>query len=171
MANRTAGLGTKRGLKFVRTNHGGPPHMDNVPFSGGTTYYAGQILSISATSGSAKVWADGMTGMSYISASYVSATDCATTSKFPVYLLDGSNIFEAIMLRARGPQEMVGLRVAAITSSGEHTIRGTAVAAGTLADFTIVGFHPDCTATPGATGAKFYVRSSQNVWAQRPAVR
>lgn len=133
----------KVGLFFVKTLSGSPPAMMWVPLKGGTAYYEGQPLRISATTGSAARVAAGGTAVFGIAAANV--TSNATTTMMPVWLCDDNNVFEG---RIAAPTGNAWIRFAdrvALTVGTVHNYRLTSTVyfGNATASFRIVGCHPD----------------------------
>lgn len=158
MANRTTGLAPYNGLKFVKTLHGGPPAMDQIPLVS-DAYYPGQVLRVSGTSGSGAVAAAAGTSMAYVAASYVATTD-STVGKHPVYRLDDFNIFEAKMAVSSTPQQKVGDLCDLAVKGENHALQGTA----STKVLQIVGF-PGQESTDAATNHNYYVKAARSLWA------
>lgn len=151
------------GLRFRKRLGGGTPQMAQVPLVAGT-YYDGNILRISGTSGSAAKLAAAGTAVAYVMCGNVLKADCTSTARYPVYHLDESNVFEAYMLASVTPQQKVGdMAGLAVGSTYNYRLTGTT----TSGPLKIVGFHPDESKSAG-TGKRFYVTGAKSVWAAAP---
>ena len=157
MANRTAGLGATKGFKFAYTLHGGPPATDQVPLVSGT-YYPGQVLRISATTGSATKAAAAGTSLAYVNAAYTTTADSG--GLHPAYRLDDFNVFKAVMIASSTPQPYVGDQTDLAVSTNDFSLQGTA----STNVFQIVGF-PGEESTAAHGTCSYYVKAARSVWA------
>lgn len=158
MADRTTGLNPYRGFKFAYTLHGGPPAIAQVPLVS-DTYYPGQVLRISATTGSAAVAAAAGTAVAYVAASYVSAAN-SVIGKHPVYLLDASNVFLTQKASTGKQTEFIGDAMDLAVGSTENHYVSTAAATNV---FTCVGF-PGADADAEATNNNLYVKVRKSIF-------
>jgi hypothetical protein len=149
---------TTAGLFFVKTLNGANPAKTNVPVVVGT-YYEGQPLRVSATTGSAaKLPATG-TAVYGVAAAYMSTLDSAT-EKLPMYAADNNNVFEGVMVATGAAQpraqDPVNVRVG---TTNNYRLAGT----GTLAHFRVVGVNPD-DASGTAANKRYWVTGYTTVW-------
>jgi hypothetical protein len=158
MANRTTGLGLYKGFQFAYTTTGGPPQVEHVPLVSGT-YYPGDVLRCSATTGSAAKIAAAGTSAAYVNSVYVSTAD-STTGKYPVYPTTDNNIFKAKMVAASECQKKVG-DLCDIATSAPMSLQATA----STNVISIVGF-PGGTPIASTANNYYYVKFAQSVWAQ-----
>jgi hypothetical protein len=143
---------SKAGFFPVKTLNGAPPALRNFPLVGGTAYYEGAVLRLSATSGSAaRATAAGTVVLGVLACDVASAD--AATGKYPVYLADGNTMFKAKMLLTSVPQQkmtdLVGLSLGTVHN---YRLQGTAA----TEVCRIEGFNPDEALTTH-TGVEYWV--------------
>lgn len=146
---------TKTGLYFIKTVDGGPPAMDWFDLKGATAYYEGQILRLSATSGSAAKASASGTAMLGVTGANV--TSSATTTQMPVYLADPRNVFEARMLATGAPHTRLRDKITFVVgTTHNYRIEGTAYNGAATACLRIIGYNPD-DASGTATNKRYWV--------------
>lgn len=156
------------GFRFVKTTNGSPPamHMCNLK-STTASVYEGQLLRMSATSGSVACAAIAGTAIYGVAAANV--TSSPATTKMPVYLADLNNVFEArgTLTSTARPNALVGKRVAiAGTVSTNYRIAMASLeGVATAPAVRVVGYNPGETCngskvTPytSQTGVKYWVK-------------
>lgn len=143
------------GLRFRKTLNGAGGAMTQIPLVEGT-YYDGNVLRLSGTSGSGtKVAADGTT-VAYVLSGNVTKAN-SVSGKYSAYILDNNNVFEARMLATGAPQARVGdLANIAVGSTYNYRLQGTT----TSGPLRIVGYHPD-ESTSGHANGRFYVTGAR----------
>jgi hypothetical protein len=142
------------GFKYVKTLAGTPPAMGWITLTGGS-FYEGEVLRISASSGKGALFANSGTA-----AAGVLAADCttaATDRSRPYYLADSQNVFEAINTTAVTLPYCLGDKFTVnIGSTHAFHVTGTALAGNATACVRCVGYHPD-EVTTSATGKRLWV--------------
>ncbi len=149
------------GLRFRRTLNGGNAATDAVPLVEGS-YYDGHILRVNTTGSGVKAAAGATAGVGYVMIGNLLKADWSASSKYPVYLLDANNVFEARML-ATGARSARRGDSCGIAVGSTHNFR-LAATAGCLR---ITGYHPDESGT--ASNGRFYVTGRKTVWAATPS--
>ena len=118
---------TYDGFVFVKTQNGAQPATKNVPVVAGTAYHPGQVVRCVSTSGSAKRVAQTGTAVWGVLAAGIASADIAATTRLPMYIADGNNVFRSKMGFSSTPltqmRDMVNLTVA---STHNYRIQGTA---------------------------------------------
>lgn len=154
---------TNVGFAFVGTKDGGPPAVKNFPLVA-AIYKEGNVLRLSATTGSAtKAAAAGTSILGVLGSNLTSAqSSSATTGPHMVYLADGNNLFKAKMLTSSTPQYKVGdLCDIALTTTYNYRLQGTA----STDVVSIYGFDAD-EALSAHTGVEYYVSFARSIFAQ-----
>lgn len=147
---------TKTGFQWIKTLSGGPPQMLHMNFVSGT-YYQGEPLRISGTTGSCAALRAAATAIFGVCAAYVT-TASSTTTKIPVYIGNTDNVFECkVPGISLTPHKCMGTFLDATSTTGNYRL-GT----GTTLQWRVVGYHPD-ESTSAHTGAKMWVVAAKNI--------
>lgn len=147
------------GFKPAYTLSGGPPAILYFPLVTATAYKIGNVLRISATSGSAAKQVAAGTAILGVAVRDVALTSASVT-KMPVWIADGNTVFEAKKIVTGVPQNNVGdpadIVVGSVYNYRINTAASTKVAK-------IVGYHPD-EATTAHTGCRYYVMFEKSIF-------
>jgi len=156
---------TNAGFLFVGTRDGGPPAVRRFPLVS-AIYKQGNVLRLSATTGSATKAAASGTSILGVLANNLTAAQAASATTGPhlVYLASGNNIFKAKMLASSTPQVKIGdtCDIAAIATTYNYRLSNTG---GSTNVISIVGFDGD-EALSAHTGVEYYVTFARSVFAQ-----
>jgi hypothetical protein len=149
---------TYKGYFLVGTLNGSPPAMKNVPLIA-TAYYEGNVVRISATTGSCGLApAAGTAVYGVIGCNVTNANSSSGT--YPVWLMDANNVFECIRLDTGAPQVAMGDLVdIAVASTYNYRLQATA----STKVVRIVGVHPD-DASGTAAGKRYRVVGCKSIW-------
>lgn len=150
---------TKAGYLLVKTRKGRPT-TDVYPLASGT-YYRGSVVRCSPTSGSAKLYASGTTGILGVMAEDVTTAQ-STSGKYRVYLADDNNIFEAVMIASSTPQQKQSdFTDIAVASTHNYRVSST----NTNNILRIVGFDSNESLSAHAS-AKYHVQFHKSIFGQ-----
>ena len=130
-----------RGFRYVKNLYGAQPVLDRRPLVAGVTYYTGNVLTISGTSGSARLATEADTSVYGVCVHSVGTAVAA--DRMLIYPLRGGNVFEARAAAGMSggkPENYIGrvadLEIATATYHRIDTGAGTKT-------LIIVGYHPD----------------------------
>jgi hypothetical protein len=146
------------GLRFRKTLNGGNPAMTNAPLVH-TSYEDGNILRLNTTGSGVRMAAGATAGMAYVMIGSLANANWAATGRYPVYLLDGNNVFEARILATGARSARVGDSCGvAVGSTYNYRLAATA------GPLKVTGYHPDEAATTTGANGRFYVTGRKCVW-------
>ena len=156
---------TKTGFTFATTTDGGPPDILSWPLAGATTYYRGEVLRVSNTSGSAVQAIAAGTSIAFVCPDNVTAAQAtaAGAAGLPLYMMTSRMIFEAIVPYSIAPAgirgEVVGLKIGTV-----HNFRLRATAAATAPNvIQIIKEKPGESAAAHANGV-YWVKAAKSIW-------
>ena len=157
---------TKTGLTFAKTTDGGPPDILSWPLSGATTYYRGEVLRVSNTSGSAIQAIAGGTSIAFVCPDNVTAAQAtaAGAAGLPLYMMTDRMIFEAIVPYSVAPAglrgQAVGLKIGTV-----HNYRLRATAAATAPNVILIIKEKPGESTAAHASGVYWVKAAKSIWA------
>lgn len=147
---------TTKGLYFVKTLSGGPPAIRQMYLVTGEAYYEGQVLRATQT-GPAGTAAANCTSVLGVLGCNVASADVTSTAKYPVYLLDGNNVFEGQMTATGAPKTRLYDKICFTKpTAGWVKLAGTAYNGAATACLRIIDVNPD-DASGTATNKRYWV--------------
>lgn len=155
---------TKTGLTFVKTTDGGPPDILSWPLSGATTYYRGEVLRVSSTSGSAVQAIAAGTSIAFVCPDNVTAAQAtaAGAAGLPLYMMTDRMIFEAIYVASAAPSTVRG-NLTDLLVGTIHNYRISSTASTKVIQ--IIKEKPG-ESTSGHANGVYWLKAAKSVWAQ-----